>query len=439
MAASRLRILVLIQGELGEHIAGPAVRGWEMSRVVAERHQVTAATPNPPADALEEVRLVPFGRRSILREALRNDVVIAPALPPYLLTALQGRRTLTVADQFGPVELEHATLGDGPLVAHQVELQRSMRRLQLRFADVIVSANDAQRERLTGELAGVRNRPVQLVTVPFGLPKPPPRAAATPLRDAFAGVKRDDFVILWWGSIWRWLDAGTALRAFARIAEHRPQAKLILPAGKAPNARAEVFATTDEARRLAEDLGLLDRSVFFMREWIPYERRHAYLQDADLGLVLHGDTPEAKIAARSRYMDYLWSGVPCVLARGDEVARRFGDKGFASIVPPRDVTAAANALATLIDDRTALEAARASAPALADEYRWPALIQPLIDVIEEASTHLRRSRWTAGLGRASASYYGKQLADRLSARRRQPAMRRSETSIQHVAASRIRL
>jgi len=439
MAASRLRILVLIQGELGEHLAGPAVRGWEMSRVFAKRHRVTAATPNPRAGALEEVRLVPFRRRSILREALRNDVVIAPALPPYLLTALQGRRTLTVADQFGPVELEHATLGDGPLVARQVELQRSMRRLQLRFADVIVSANDAQGERVTGELAGVRNRPVRLVTVPFGLPKPPPRAAATPLRDAFAGVKHDDFVILWWGSIWRWLDADTALRAFARVAEQRPQAKLILPAGKAPNAGADGFAATDEARRLAEDLGLLHRSVFFMHEWIPYDRRHSYIQDADLGLVLHRDTPEAKIAARSRYMDYLWCGVPCVLARGDEVARRFGDKGFASIVPPRDVTAAANALATLIDDRTALDAARASAPALAEEYRWPALMQPLINVIEEASTHFRRSGWPGGLGSASASYYAKQLEERLSARRRQPAIRRSETSIQHIAASRSRL
>jgi glycosyltransferase involved in cell wall biosynthesis len=418
MSSSPLKILVLVQGELGDHIAGPAVRGWEMSRVLAARHSVTAAAPGARTGMRENVRLVPFTRAVVTREALASDVVIAPELPPYLLGALAGRRTVAVSDQFGPVDLEQATLGDDPLVARLIESQRAMRRMQLRFADVVVSANDAQRAQLLSELDALGGRRPRLVTVPFGLPAAPPAVSGHPLRDAVRGMSEEDFLILWWGSIWRWLDAGTALHAFARIARDRPRVKLILPAGRAPSAAAEVMDATEDARRVARELGLLGRSVFFLERWVPYEQRAAYIQDADLGLVLHADTPEALVAARSRYMDYLWCGVPCVLARGDDVAGRFGDAGFASVVPPRDVQAAAEALARLIDDPAALGAARAAAPALADEYRWPTLIRPLVDEIEDlaADASRRRRGRTGEIALASASYYGRRAGD-LVARR----------------------
>jgi glycosyltransferase involved in cell wall biosynthesis len=415
----RLKILVLVQGELGASVAGPAVRGLEMSRVLTERHAVTAATPNPRADRLEDLRLVPFTRSSVLREALRHDVVIAPELPPYLLAAVAGRPILTVSDQFGPVELERATLGDDPLVCRLVESQRAMRRLQLRFADVIVSANDAQQERLLGELAALGDRRPRLVTVPFGLPAPPPHSNGHPIRRAIPGVAEDDFVIVWWGSIWRWLDAGTALRAVARIAAGRPHVKFVLPAGRAPDAGADVMDAAADARELAAELGLLGRSVFFMENWIPYEERHAYLQDADLGLVLHADTPEALIAARSRYMDYVWCGVPCVLARGDEIAQRFGEAGFASLVPPLDEDATVHALARLIDDPEALARARAAAPALCRQFRWPELVRPLVEEIEEAAEVARAQplQNTRALAFASGSYYIRRLGDQLARRR----------------------
>jgi hypothetical protein len=419
MSSRRLKILVLVQGELGARVAGPAVRGLELSRVLAERHDVTAAAPNPSSDRLENIRLVPFTRSSVTREAVRHDVVIAPELPPYLLAAVAGRRILTVSDQFGPVELEQATLGNDPLVARIVDTQLAMRRLQLRFADVIVSANDAQQERLIGELAALGARRPRLVTVPFGLPAPPPVSTSHPIRDAIPGIAPDDFLILWWGSIWRWLDAGTALRAFARVAERRPRVKFVLPAGRAPNAEADVMDAAAEARALAEQLGLLGRSVFFNEDWIPYEERHAYLQDADLGLVLHADTPEALIAARSRYMDYVWCGVPCVLARGDEIARRFGESGFAALVPALDEDATVAALERLIDEPATLAAARAAAPALAEQFRWPTLVRPLVEEIEEAAGNAgeRSLQRTGALAYASGSYYIRRLGDQLARRR----------------------
>ena len=69
--------------------------------------------------------------------------------------------------------------------------------------------------------------------------------------------------------------------------------------------------------------------MYFLDEWIEHAVRHGYLQEADVGLTLHRDTPEKEVAARGRYMDYLWARLPCVLGAGDELADRFAGQGFA--------------------------------------------------------------------------------------------------------------
>src|SRR4051812_817426 len=74
------------------------------------------------------------------------------------------------------------------------------------------------------------------------------------------------------------------------------------------------------ARRLARQLGVLHRSVFFTDEWTPHEERRPSLQEADVGLMLHRATPEAPFAARARYMAYLWTALPCVVDAGDPIA-----------------------------------------------------------------------------------------------------------------------
>ena len=47
----------------------------------------------------------------------------------------------------------------------------------------------------------------------MGLPPRPPPAAGHPLRERFAAIGADDPLVLWWGSVWRWLDAGTVVEA----------------------------------------------------------------------------------------------------------------------------------------------------------------------------------------------------------------------------------
>ena len=152
----------------------------------------------------------------------------------------------------------------------------------------------------------------------------------------------------------------------------------------------------------------MDEHVFFLEEWVTTEERHHYLLEADVGLTLHRDTAEMAVAARGRYMDYLWTGLPCVLGAGDALADRFGEAGFATTVPAGDLDGATAALARLVDDAAERERRRAIGHTLADEFRWPATVQPLLDAIERtAGARPARLGRRAALGRDLGEYYAR--------------------------------
>ncbi len=412
-----MRILVAIHGGAGTRVTGPEIRGWALASALAERHEVTVALHDPPESSRGGLRLLPFTRRALVREARRHDAVVAPVLPPYLFAALRGARTITVSDQYDPVTLELSVFTDQPGITRVIRAQRMIRDVQLRFADVIACAGERQRELLLEELGEVdrrRGAPPAVVNVPFGLPAPPSPGGAGHLRARFPEIGPDDPLVLWWGKVWKWFDAATAIRAFELVVRRRPDARLVISAGKAPKAKFDRSERTDDARELAGELGLLGRNVFFLDEWTPYDRRHEYLQDADVGLTLHADTPEAPFAARARYMDYLWASLPCVLASGDEIADRFGTAGFARLVAPGDTEGAAAAILGLIDAPRERETARAAGRALAEEYRWSALVRPLTEAIEERAA-IRGSSASGRLVSSVGRYYVRRTVDHAAA------------------------
>jgi glycosyltransferase involved in cell wall biosynthesis len=408
-----LRVLVLIQGPLGDRPTGPEIRGWEMARAFATRHRVTAAAAVDRAYTREGIAIVPRTRRQILSEILRHDVVVGPVIPPYALMALSGRRCLRVADLYDPVDLELGTLG-GWRAHRGASQQRAGRHLHLRWSDVVVCANERQLERTQRDLLSVKRSDggPTLLTVPMGLPDSPERPADHLLRAHFPAIGADDPVVLWWGSVWRWLDAGTAIEAIGRLATTRPNVRLVITAGQPSNAATDPLNATEEARDLARRAGLLDRNVFFLDEWVPFEERHRYLGDADVGITLHGATEEASLAARARYMDYVWASLPSVLAEGDEVGDQLAAAGAARLVAPHDPEATAAALDALLGDPVALKRAGDACRDVAAEYRWAALLEPLVDGVERIDPARRSAARALGVARQAGGYYARRVVDR---------------------------
>lgn len=403
-----MRILVLVPGDVGTHMSGPAIRAWMLAQGLSESHEVTAAIDGQlPDTAPDGLRTIPATRLRFLLETVRHDVILSACPPPYAVTIARARGAITVADLYDPVELELQTVSGRDRLRQRV---RMLRRYHHRYADLVLCAGQAQRRLLLEELESIgRIGPTApaVGVVPYGLPEAPEPSRETPIRRYFPEIKESDRVVLWWGKIWSWFDPETAIRAFVPLARSRPEVKLVITAGRAPDPKTDILSLDWKARELAGEYGLLGKSVFFVDDWIPYAERHQWLQEADLGLTLHTDTPEAEFAARARYMDYVWAGLPCVLARGDEVAAEFAQAGAGVLVEPRDADAVTRTTIQLLDDPDALRRAREAAGAVAERYRWAAIARDLNSMIEQVSSSPRASISSSLRALAGASaYYG---------------------------------
>jgi glycosyltransferase involved in cell wall biosynthesis len=245
----------------------------------------------------------------------------------------------------------------------------------------------------------------------MGLSDPPTPAVERPLRDRF-GFGAGDPVVLWWGTAWRWLDAEGAVRAIAELAGRRPDVRLVITAGTPRNRGVDPLNRTEAARTLADSLGVLDRNVFFLTDWVALDERDRYLADADLGITLNTAGPEAALAARTRYMDYLWASLPSVLTEGDELADEMAAAGAARLVAAHDVAGAAAAIEHQLTDRQARESARAACRTVADRYRWSTIVAPLVDAVEALEPTGGSTRDVAMTMVDGGRYYARRARDK---------------------------
>ena len=411
-------VLLLTADRVGPAMAGPAIRAWELARVLAaEGHRVVLATPEvdpagPPTPTMG-LELVAAWGEDLRPLAAASSVVVAMtgvlAEHPWLADLRAHHGTRLVADAYDPVLFE-VLAG----FAGEPEPTRSSRILDagramcapLAFADLVLCASTAQRHLLLGVLAGMGRLGAgawaadprldsAVALVPFGLPTAPPPArlpGGGPLRGPDGPFGADDLVLLWGGGLWDWLDPLTLLRA-VRVADH-PSVRVAFLAGAHPTASVAPPAMATEARRLAAELGLDESGtgqVVFATSWVPYAERGAWLADADVGVSLGPDHVESTFAHRTRVLDYLWAGLPVLHsadpADPDDLARRIAVHGAGVVVPPGDVDALAVAIGRLADRRWYAEAS-AGAAAAAAGLSWPVVARPLVDFCRAPRTTL---------------------------------------------------
>jgi len=392
------RVLVLSNDVVGARMAGPGIRYWEIARVLsASGMDVTLAVlpfvaPSPePAD-------IPFSRflrcqndadvRALVGE---TDVIVTQGILLSTYPFLNEADVPLALDFYIPFLLERLHLdtpatGVDYLFMHE-DYRRALQQ-QVLAADFIFCASEKQRDYWLGALAvGGRINPYtqsedptfrQLIdVVPFGLPSQPPRHTRPVLKGVTSGIRADDKVLLWGGGVWNWLDAPTIIRAMARIAEQRDDVKLFFMGIKRPSPVTPKMWAADEAVELSETLGLTGKTVFF-NDWVPYHERESYLCEADLGISLHRDHLETRYSFRTRFLDYLWAGLPVVATRGDVLSEVVARHGLGRVVAPGDVTGVAEAILDIVNEVGRREIYGPRFERVAAAYRWEVVAQPLV-------------------------------------------------------------
>jgi glycosyltransferase involved in cell wall biosynthesis len=397
---SRRRVLLISHDPVGAEMAGLGIRTFELARVLAAHADVTVAHGGRTEGEYEGVRALPFRPHDpgpLRAPIAAADMVVSHPVWPVIGRWLRRSRARVVHDLYDPETLETLELFAGHRMAERRLLNHlTLDRLQdaLRTGHHFTCASEKQRDLWLGALLASRmidparyaEDPTlrsSIDTVPFGIPAEPPQpvAGAGPRGRL---VDADAELVLWNGGIWRWLDAETAIRAVALLAERRPRVRLLFM-GQSEHRAAR--GATERAQTLARELGLLGRTVTFHASWVPYAERATWLLDADCALSTHHDHLETRFAFRTRILDCLWAGVPVVCTKGDDLADLVAEKGLGLSVPAREPAAVAAALEAVLDRGRASYAADLATAAA--ESTWPRAARALLRWLESEARPTR--------------------------------------------------
>ncbi len=396
------RVLVVTYDVIGPKMAGPGIRAWEFARVLGQTFPTTLAAPPPLPASAPGFALAPLPLEQIEQRALRDliaahDIIVAQTLPLDLLPEdiFAGDGKYFVVDLYCPwliENLEHYRLEeatDPDWLIHDLQTMSAL----FTAGDFFVCAGDAQRAYWLGALslfgrltdaiydADADGRAL-IDIVPFGLSAAPPQRTAPALKGVVPGIGPDDFVALWGGGIWNWLDPLTLIRATARLRDRGYPIRSYFLGTQRPSVSAAAAinpAMIDRARELSDDLGLTGTHVFFNDHWVPYAERANFLLEADAGISLHLQTLETRFAFRTRVLDYLWTGLVPVVNDGDTIADLVRSNGVGHVVAIGDDAALAETLARMMDRPEECAALAARCRELARSYTWEVVVQPIVD------------------------------------------------------------
>ena len=196
------------------------------------------------------------------------------------------------------------------------------------------------------------------------------------MREKYGFTERDK-ILLWGGGIWNWFDPLSLIKAMKRLSQKRSDIKLVFMGVKNPDPAIPEMSMSHEALECAQQLHLLNQSVFFNHGWVSYEERQNFLLDATLGVSTHFDHLETRYAFRTRMLDYIWAKLPILATMGDSFAELIEKYQLGEIVPYGDDQAIASSIESLVDDSSRLEAIKANLSKQHHHFYWDTVIEPI--------------------------------------------------------------
>jgi glycosyltransferase involved in cell wall biosynthesis len=392
------RVLVITGDPLAAAMAGPAIRAWNMAvGLYGAGHEVRlvsttrAEHPGPPFPTFH---VGPGDERGIEAHERWAEVVIFQGYATTQFRTIARTNRMLIADAYDPMHLEMLEQGrelPPATWALRVSTARDALNDQLRRADLILCASERQRLFYLGQLAGLgRLSPTTyaedpdlhglLAVVPFGLdPQPPVADAGGGMRGVVPGIDADSRVLIWGGGLYSWFDPLTLIRAVATARESVPNIRLFFLGTRHPG--VDEMGIVRQAVDLAIELGVEGREVVFNDTWVPYDRRGAYLAEADAGVSTHHVHVETTFSFRTRILDYLWAGLPMVVTEGDGFAELVEAEQWGLVVPANDLDALADALARVLADTPEVAEWRANVSSARERFAWAMVLQPLLDAV----------------------------------------------------------
>ena len=393
-------LLIISPDVVDSHMAGPGIRSWEIARALAGCADITLAIPNKSSLSDPGIHISTYGddAAALRRQVDASEVILIQGFILHKFPFLKECGKPLIVDVYDPFVIENLEVHSFRTMPERRSVHNrdlAVQVEQLKVGDFFICANERQRDYWLGMLsASGRINPYNyrldkslrklIDVVPFGLPGMPPKPSKGVLRGRRCGIAPSDKLVIWGGGIWAWLDPLTMIRAMKIVCDRRQDVKLFFLGREHPNPEISAVMGSglySKAVTMSKDLGLYDRFVFFNDEWVPYDERHNYLLEADVGVCLHQNLVEMRYASRTRLLDYIWCGLPIITSRGDswsEIVERFK---LGKTVAQNDV----EQVVAAIDEMISVPNLRAELAPRFDEVRgeltWQRAVRPLMEFL----------------------------------------------------------
>ena len=201
----------------------------------------------------------------------------------------------------------------------------------LKLSDKIFCRNQTAKEVIVGSLISLgrinladykkfgSNFDYLAEIAPFGILSSAAKHKQDIYRGVIPGINQDDFILLWNGGVWNRTDSPGMAEIMKHIWPKSKKIKLVLQGFYNPH---QIYSR--EAKQMMDKVkkyGLLHKNVFIPEQWIEFSERGNYLTEANVGITLSPNIPDANYFIKTRFYDYLWAELPIILNEYESFAR----------------------------------------------------------------------------------------------------------------------
>ena len=388
------KICIISYDVIGKNMAGPGIRFYEFAKILSNYLDVTLLTPNKIDIDTEGFKTRQYkidNYKSLQRYIENSDIILIQGHILYYFPFLKNFKGKIIVDLYNPFNLESLEMFKDSNMEERIRIDKNnlnILKFQLTIGDFFICASEKQRDYWIGMLNAVgRINPYNydsdstlrnlIDIVPSGIPSEPPLRSNLSIMDVIPNIKEEDIIILWGGGIWNWLDPITAIKALWEITRSRKDIKLVFMGIKHPDPKLPEMKKCIEAIKLARELDLYEKDVFF-NEWAPYKLRQTFLLGSDVGLSIHHERIETEFSYRTRVMDYIWARLPVITTEGDSIAKMVKVENIGEVVKYEDTHQLSRVIESMATNKSLKEIYRKNLNKIAPGFYWENVTRPLV-------------------------------------------------------------
>ena len=393
--SGRKKILLISHDLIGQNMAGPGIRFYELAKILANYCDVTLASPSKidiDTPGFKTLIYETGNFKTLQKSVETTEIILIQGHLLYYFPFPRNFRGKIVVDLYNPFNLESLEMYRNENLGERIRIDKNnlnILNMQLSIGDYFICASEKQRDYWIGMLTALgRVNPYNydddssfrniIDVVPFGIPSEIPEHNKEMIRTVFPKIKSEDKIMLWGGGIWNWLDPLTAIKAVWELSRHRTDIKLVFIGIKHPDPKLPEMQKCIEAINLSKELDLLDEYVFF-NEWTPYELRQNFLLESDLGLSIHQKRIETEFSYRTRAMDYIWARLPIITTEGDSIAKLVKEENIGEVVKYENAQNLARVMESILSNKSLREIYKRNLQKIAPVFTWANAAKPLIE------------------------------------------------------------